>query len=67
MSHNGEINTLRGNTNWMHAREGLLESRYLATTSRQLRPIIEPDCSDSGTLDNVLELLLMTGARCRLR
>jgi len=61
MCHNGEINTLRGNKNWMRAREGLIESRILGDGLASLFPIAEPDSSDSGTFDNVLELLLMAG------
>jgi glutamate synthase (NADPH) large chain len=61
MSHNGEINTLRGNINWMHAREGVLESELFGDALESLFPVVEPDCSDSGTFDNVLEFLLMTG------
>ncbi len=60
MSHNGEINTLRGNANWMSAREGSLQSELFDDLSK-LTPIVEPDCSDSGTFDNVLEFLLMSG------
>ena len=60
MSHNGEINTLRGNTNWMHAREGVVESKLFGDELSKLFPIVEADCSDSGTFDNVLEFLLMT-------
>ena len=61
MSHNGEINTLRGNVNWMHAREGLLRSERFGDELTKLFPVAEPECSDSGTFDNVLEFLLMTG------
>ncbi len=61
MSHNGEINTLRGNKNWMHAREGVVQSPLFEKEIRKLFPVVEPDCSDSGTFDNVLEFLLMTG------
>jgi glutamate synthase (NADPH) large chain len=61
MSHNGEINTLRGNVNWMHAREGLLRSERFGDELQKLFPVVEPECSDSGTFDNVLEFLLMTG------
>ncbi len=61
MSHNGEINTLRGNTNWMHAREGVLESRLFGNDLSLAFPVVEPDCSDSGSFDNVLEFLLLTG------
>ena len=61
MSHNGEINTLRGNINWMHAREGMAESELFGPELKKLFPVVEPMCSDSGTFDNVLEFLLMTG------
>jgi glutamate synthase (NADPH/NADH) large chain len=61
MSHNGEINTLRGNSNWMRAREGVVESDLFGEEVKKLFPVVEPDCSDSGTFDNVLEFLLMTG------
>ncbi|MEO2176922.1 MAG: glutamate synthase large subunit, partial [bacterium] len=61
MSHNGEINTLRGNKNSMSAREGVVESALFGDDLQKLFPIIEPDCSDSGTFDNVLEFLLMSG------
>ncbi|MFQ5681593.1 MAG: glutamate synthase subunit alpha, partial [Candidatus Omnitrophota bacterium] len=62
LAHNGEINTLRGNINWMRAREGLLQS---AGFSRQdiekIRPIIVPEGSDSATIDNAFELLSLSG------
>ena len=61
MSHNGEINTLRGNRNWIRAREGVVRSNLFGDELSKLFPIVEPDCSDSGTFDNVLEFLLMTG------
>jgi len=61
MSHNGEINTLRGNMNWMAARQGTVESELFADEISKTFPVVEPDCSDSGTFDNVLEFLLMTG------
>ena len=61
MSHNGEINTLRGNMNWMHAREGVVRSDLFGDEINQLFPVVEPECSDSGTFDNCLEFLLMTG------
>jgi glutamate synthase (NADPH/NADH) large chain len=61
MSHNGEINTLRGNMNWMFARQGVLESELFGEELSKLYPVIESDCSDSGTFDNALEFLLMTG------
>jgi glutamate synthase (NADPH/NADH) large chain len=61
MSHNGEINTLRGNMNKMYAREGTLESELFGEDLRRAFPIIEPDTSDSGNFDNALELLLLSG------
>ena len=61
MSHNGEINTLRGNKNWMTAREGTMQSEYFGAELAKLFPVCELDCSDSGTFDNALEFLLMTG------
>ncbi len=61
MSHNGEINTLRGNKNWMRAREGSASSELYGDQLKKLFPVVEPHCSDSGTFDNVLEFLLMTG------
>jgi glutamate synthase (NADPH/NADH) large chain len=61
MSHNGEINTLRGNMNWMQARQGVVASELFGSELSKVFPVAEPDCSDSGTFDNVLEFLLMTG------
>ncbi len=61
MAHNGEINTLRGNVNWMRAREGVAYSERFGQDMSGVFPVVEPDCSDSGTLDNVLEFLLMSG------
>lgn len=61
MSHNGEINTLRGNKNNMTARQGVVESDMFGDRIKDLLPIVQPDFSDSGTFDNVLEFLLMSG------
>jgi len=61
MSHNGEINTLRGNSNWLRAREGVMESELFGDDLQKLFPVIEPDLSDSGTFDNCIELLLHAG------
>lgn len=61
MSHNGEINTLRGNKNWMQARQGSAKSELFGDELQKLFPVIEPHLSDSGTFDNVLEFLLMNG------
>ena len=61
MSHNGEINTLRGNANWMRAREGVAKTELFGDQISDVFPVIEPDVSDSGAFDNVLEFLLMSG------
>ena len=61
MCHNGEINTLRGNTNWMRAREGVVRSELYGDDLSKIFPVVEPNCSDSGNFDNVLEFLIMTG------
>lgn len=61
MAHNGEINTLRGNTNWLFARQGKMQSEHFGDDLQKLFPIIEPHCSDSGNFDNCLELLLHAG------
>ncbi len=61
MAHNGEINTLRGNVNKMLSRQGLLESALFGPELASAFPVNEPDLSDSGSFDNVLELLLMGG------
>jgi glutamate synthase (NADPH/NADH) large chain len=63
MSHNGEINTLLGNVNSMNARQGKLSSELFGDDLKKLFPIVEADCSDSGTFDNVLEFLLMSGRK----
>ncbi|RMX76302.1 hypothetical protein D0869_10839 [Hortaea werneckii] len=60
-AHNGEINTLRGNKNWMRAREGVLKSEFFGDELEQLYPIIEDGGSDSAAFDNVLELLTING------
>ena len=61
VAHNGEINTLRGNINWMRAREGLLRSDLLGDDLKKILPIIREGGSDTATFDNVLEFLVMTG------
>jgi glutamate synthase (NADPH/NADH) large chain len=61
MCHNGEINTLQGNINWMAAREGKLESELFGDDLKKLLPITDLSTSDSGVFDNVLELLLLGG------
>ncbi len=60
LAHNGEINTIRGNRGWMEARESVLSSPALGDI-REIRPIVQPGMSDSASLDNVLEFLLMSG------
>jgi len=60
-AHNGEINTLRGNKNWMRAREGVLKSDLFGDELDLLYPIIEDGGSDSAAFDNVLELLVING------
>ncbi|VVT55756.1 uncharacterized protein SAPINGB_P004722 [Magnusiomyces paraingens] len=60
-AHNGEINTLRGNKNWMRAREGVMQSDVFGDELDLLYPIIEEGGSDSAAFDNVLELLIMNG------
>src|SRR5689334_21183031 len=61
IAHNGEINTLRGNINWMRARQGLLESELLGDDLKKVLPVIREGGSDTATFDNVLELLVMAG------
>lgn len=61
IAHNGEINTLRGNINWMYARESLLTSPLFGEEIEKIKPVIDPDGSDATTFDNVLELLRLGG------
>ncbi len=61
IAHNGEINTLQGNVNWMHARESTLASPFWPDNLEELYPIIDVSGSDSAMLDNVLELLVRAG------
>ncbi len=61
IAHNGEINTLRGNKNWMTAREHVMESPYFGKDLKRMLPIIMDGQSDSATFDSVLELLVMSG------
>ena len=61
MAHNGEINTARGNANWMTARQGEMESDLFGDDIQKLFPVIEPECSDSGNFDNALEMLYHGG------
>uniref|UniRef100_A0A0K0EY34 glutamate synthase (ferredoxin) n=1 Tax=Strongyloides venezuelensis TaxID=75913 RepID=A0A0K0EY34_STRVS len=63
IAHNGEINTLRGNKNFMHAREGVMVSDKLGKDLHKVYPVIEPEMTDSGCFDNVLEFLVRAGDR----
>src|SRR2546421_1605980 len=61
LAHNGEINTLRGNINWMHAREAMFQSELFGDDINKILPVINTDGSDSAMFDNCLELLVLGG------
>ena len=61
IAHNGEINTVRGNINWMHARESMLAHPVLGPDLEKVKPVVREGGSDSATLDNVLEMLVLAG------
>ncbi|OMF30865.1 glutamate synthase subunit alpha [Paenibacillus sp. FSL H8-0548] len=61
MIHNGEINTLRGNVNWMHARQTLFATELFGDDMEKIKPIINPDGSDTAMFDNTLEFLFLSG------
>ncbi|MGH2915506.1 MAG: glutamate synthase central domain-containing protein, partial [Solirubrobacteraceae bacterium] len=61
IAHNGEVNTLRGNVNWMQARESQLSSELFGADLRKILPVVRSGGSDSATFDNVLELLVLSG------
>ena len=61
LAHNGEINTVSGNVNWMKAREGVMTSKVLGERLKDVLPVIEPGGSDSACFDNALEFLLANG------
>ncbi|MCA3180123.1 MAG: glutamate synthase-related protein [Burkholderiaceae bacterium] len=61
VAHNGEINTVKGNYNWMRAREGVMQSAVLGEDLKKLWPLIYPGQSDTACFDNCLELLVMAG------
>jgi glutamate synthase (NADPH/NADH) large chain len=61
LAHNGEINTLRGNINWMHARESMLASDLFGDDIKKILPVIDAEGSDSAMFDNALELLVLSG------
>lgn len=61
MIHNGEINTLRGNVNWMHARQSLFKSEVFGEDLNKIKPVINPDGSDTAMFDNTFEFLYLSG------
>ncbi len=61
LCHNGEINTVRGNVNWMNARQGTLRSELFGDDLKKIYPVIRPGLSDSGSFDNALEFLILSG------
>ena len=61
LAHNGEINTLRGNRNWMRAREQGLASQLFGDDVDKIRPLLRDDISDSASLDSLFELLVLSG------
>ncbi|WP_417850473.1 glutamate synthase large subunit [Thalassoglobus sp.] len=61
MAHNGEINTVKGNSNWMFARQGAMTSKEFGNDLKKLFPVIEKHCSDSGNFDNAMEFLYQSG------
>jgi glutamate synthase (ferredoxin) len=61
IAHNGEINTMRGNINWMNARQSLFESDLFGADMKKIQPVINVDGSDSTIFDNALELLVLSG------
>ncbi len=61
LCHNGEINTIRGNVNWMHAREKVLSSELFGEDLKKGRPVIAPGGSDSASIDNAVELFTLAG------
>jgi len=61
IAHNGEINTLRGNINWMRARESKFESKFFGSEIHKILPVIDTEGSDSAMFDNALEMLILTG------
>lgn len=63
LAHNGEINTLRGNVNLMKAREGVMKNKHFGANLKRLYPVVEPNLSDSGSADCVLEFLVQAGGR----
>ena len=67
ISHNGEINTLRGNINWMHARQSMMRSSLFGDDLQKILTVVDTEGSDSAMFDNVLELLTLVRARAAAR
>jgi glutamate synthase (NADPH/NADH) large chain len=67
IAHNGEINTLRGNINWMHARQALFESELFGDDIKKILPIINPNGSDSRCSTTRSSCSCWPAARCRTR
>ena len=65
--HNGEINTLRGNINWMHSRQAVLESEFYGDDIEKIFPVIAPEGSDSASFDNAMEFSVSLGLLDRAR
>lgn len=63
IAHNGEINTLKGNVNYMNAREGIMRNEEFGDELSNLFPVVEKNLSDSGSIDNVIEFLVQCGNR----
>jgi glutamate synthase domain-containing protein 2/glutamate synthase domain-containing protein 1 len=61
LAHNGEINTLRGNINWMTARQAMLASEIFGDDVKKLNPVLTPGASDTATIDNAFEMLVLAG------
>ena len=61
IAHNGEINTLRGNINWIHTREKQFVSKVFGEDLKKVLPTVVPQGSDTATFDNVLEMLILCG------
>jgi glutamate synthase (ferredoxin) len=61
LAHNGEINTLRGNINWMHVRQSMFKSDLFGAGIKKILPVIDEEGSDSAMFDNALEMLTLTG------
>ncbi len=65
IAHNGEINTLKGNVNWMKAHETRMYSPAYGDRMAELKPVVQPGSSDTAALDNVFEVMTTESGRCR--